>query len=77
MFQVCERIKNCRVASLKLKETHHMNSGKAIAKKERKLLAMQEAGGERDWLKWNGLPNQLGVKHKRKETYWHKKSRIQ
>lgn len=41
------------MALLKLKGDLNMNSGKAINEIKVQLLALQEAGGDRDWVEWN------------------------
>lgn len=49
MFQVCERIKSCRVALLKLRSQHKMNSNQAIHDIKMKVDFMQNEEGSRDW----------------------------
>lgn len=49
MYQLCGRIKSCRVALLKLKGLHQLNSGNAIQRIKQKMSAMQLEGGNRNW----------------------------
>lgn len=40
MFQVCGRIRNCRIELLKLKSLYHLNSGLAIREIKGKMESM-------------------------------------
>lgn len=73
MFQVCERIKNCRASLLKLRMTHNMNSSKAILEIKKRMEVMQEEGRNRYWTKWNQLQRALEEEYKREKAYWHQK----
>lgn len=77
MFQVCRRIRACRIALLKLKGLLHLSSGQAICDIKRKMELMQNEGGSRDWLEWNHLKHELGVQYQKEEVYWRQKSRVQ
>lgn len=55
MFQVCEKIKSCRVAMLKLRGTSIMNSAQTIQDIKAKMELLQEDGGSRNWQTWKKL----------------------
>lgn len=55
MFQVRKKIKELRVDFLKKRGVHLLNSGKEIRELKGKMEAMQNAGGDRDWLPWKQL----------------------
>lgn len=48
MYQVCARIKECRVALLKVRGLHNLNSGKAVGEVIDQLKILLNAVGERD-----------------------------
>lgn len=77
MYQVCNRIKSCRVALLKLKGLHHLNSGKAIQAIKDKMIVMLLEGGARNWTELKQLQKTLGEEYKKQESYWHQKLRVQ
>lgn len=52
MFQVCARIKECRVTLLKMKGELSLNAGHTIKTVKNEMLAMQHQGGNRDWGRW-------------------------
>lgn len=76
IFQVTQRIKETRLALIKLHGAHQMNPGKAIREVKNRMEALQLLGGARDWNKWTYLQVQLDEAYKREEAFWHKKSRI-
>lgn len=55
MFQVCARIKECRLALLKLRGMQNLNSSKAIRDIKGQMKDLQRVGGNRDWIMWNQL----------------------
>lgn len=77
MFQVCGRIKSCRVALLKMKEEHQLNSGKAIRELKAKMEGLQQHGKDRNWAEWQQLQKDLGAEYRKEEIFWQQKSRIQ
>lgn len=77
MFQVCKKIKELRVALLKMRGMQLLNSGKEIRELKGKMEAMQNARGDRDWLAWKQLQQKTGEEYRREEAYWHQKSRVQ
>lgn len=77
MFQVCGRIKSCRVALLKMKREHQINSGKAIRELKAKMEGLQQQGKDRNWAEWQQLQKDLEEEYRKKEIFWQQKSRIQ
>lgn len=59
MFQVCNRIKECRMELLKLRGLHMLNSGQAISKLKNRMTEMQRAGGARNWQEWDHRQKEL------------------
>lgn len=51
MFQVCSRIKSCRVALLKWNKGHDTNSAKQIKNMKLEIEELNKMRGGRDWQK--------------------------
>lgn len=77
MYQVCSRIKCCRVALLKLKGQHILHSSVAINKIKGRMEKMQKEGNDRNWSEWKKLQGNLGEEYRKEEVFWQQKSRIQ
>lgn len=77
MYQVCSRIKKCRVALLKWSKGLQTNSSKQIMNLKNEMEAMSSLRGDRDWQKWTQLKGRLNEGYKSEESFWRQKSRIQ
>lgn len=76
MFQVCTRIKQCRLALLQLKRHHQLNSGRAIQDIKNQMVQLQDLGGFRNWTEWSQLQAKLGDAYRQEEVFWQQKSRL-
>lgn len=77
MYQVCERVRNCRIALLKLKGMVHLNFGQAIREIKGKMEVSQLERGARNWSEWRQLQQELGEQYRKEEVYWCHKFKIQ
>lgn len=53
MFQVAQKIKRCRMDLIQWNKTLSSNSATRIQQLKEDMVGLQEAGGQRDWDKWN------------------------
>lgn len=59
MYQVSQKIKNCRLEFLEWKMNHSTNSAYEIKKLKQKMETLQNQGGDRDWSEWQRLKKKL------------------
>lgn len=76
MYQVTAKIKECRVALLKMKGTQVQNSATNIMTVKAEMEDMQQQGGQQDWTKWKLLKQQLDKAYTEEEHLWNINFRI-
>lgn len=54
-YEVSARVKECKVALLKMKGSQFLNSALVIKNVKEEMESMQEQGGQRDWATWKHL----------------------
>lgn len=77
IYQVCNRVKCCRVALLKFKVQYNLNSRTAINRIKGRMKELQQKGQDRNSLEWKNLQEHLGKEYRKEKVFWQQKSRIQ
>ena len=76
MFQVCNKIKECRKKLLAWSKNSLCSLGKKIEEKRNRLQVLEENNRDASWVECEALRHEINILIEKEEIYWKQRSRI-
>ena len=76
MFQVCNKIKECRKRLLAWSKNSLSSLGKKIEEKRNRLQVLEENNRDASWVECEALRHEISILIEKEEIYWKQRSRI-